>query len=231
MDRARMEAWLGTRALELGIRLGPGAAQLLAQRVGAHVREGDVDRRRQSELADAELEKLALYRPGGEVDRDDVAEMVSEAIPGSVWAFLDAVAARNGAAASGLATRLMEAGTPLPVVVSQLHRRVRELVQVREHLDSGTRPPELIRVMRLAPFRAQKLAEQAAAWDGAALDRALLGLVELDLRSKGISLTGGAVRMDDGLDALGLQLWIAEHASAGRRAMAVPAATGRRGQG
>lgn len=214
MDRTRMEAWLGTRAGDLGIRLGPGAAQLLAQRVGAHVREGDVDRRRQSELANAELEKLALYRPGGEVSRDDVAELVPEAIPGSVWGFLDAVAARRGADASLLATRLVEAGTPLPVVVAQLHRRIRELIAVREHLDAGTRPPELIRVMRLAPFRAQKLTEQARAWDPASLDQALLGLVELDLRSKGISLTGGAVRMDDELDALGLQLWIAEHPAA-----------------
>ncbi len=163
MDRARMEAWLGTRAADLGVRLGPGAAQLLAQRVGAHVREGDVDRRHRSELANAELEKLALYRPGGEVSREDVSELVPEAIPGSMWAFLDAVAARRGPEAALFATRLQGMGTAMPVIVAQLHRRVRELVQVREHMDAGTRPPELIRVMRLAPFRAQKLTEQASA--------------------------------------------------------------------
>jgi DNA polymerase III delta subunit len=229
LDRASMEAWLGSRAVELGVRLGPGAARLLAQRVGAHVREGDVDKRRQSELANGELEKLALYRPGGEVSREDIEELVPEAIPGSVWAFLDAVAARRGAEASQLATRLTGSGTPLPVIVAQLHRRVRELVQVREHLDTGTRPPELVRVMRLQPFRAQKLAEQAATWDAASLDRALLGLVELDLRSKGISLDGGAVRTDAEVDALGLQLWIAEHAAAPRgRATTRSAAAGRR---
>jgi DNA polymerase III delta subunit len=217
LDRARMGSWLAARAGELDIRLGPGAAELLAQRVGAHVREGDVDRRRQSELANAELEKLALYRPGGEVTRDDVAELVPEAIPGSMWAFLDAVAMRRAPDASLLATRLQEGGTPMPVLVGQLHRRIRELIQVREHIDTGTRPADLVRVMRLAPFRAQKLAEQAGTWDVDALDRALQGLVELDLRSKGISLTGGAVRMDDTMDALGVQLWIAEHAVADRR--------------
>lgn len=227
MDRTRMETWLGSRATELGVRLAQGAAQLLAQRVGAHVREGDVDRRRQSELANAELEKLALYRPGGEVSRDDVAELVPEAIPGSMWAFLDAVAARRGPDASMLATRLTGSGTPLPVIVSQLHRRIRELISVREHIDAGTRPPELIRVMRLAPFRAQKLSEQARAWDVMGLERALLGLVELDLRSKGISVTGGTVRMDDEIDALGLQLWIAEHASAPSARTAGGRSTGR----
>jgi len=230
MDRNRMETWLGARAAELGLRLGPGAAQLLAQRVGAHVREGDVDRRRQSEVANAELEKLALYRPDGEASRDDVAELVPEAIPGSVWAFLDAVGARRGADASLLAARLVGSGTPLPVIVAQLHRRVRELIQVREHIDAGTRPPDLIRAMRLAPFRAQKLSEQASTWDARSLDRALLGLVELDLRSKGISLTGGAVRMDDEIDALGLQLWIAEHVAGPRaRPMRRSPATARSG--
>ena len=73
----------------------PGAAQLLAERVGATVREGDVDRRRQSELANGELEKLALYRPDGTVSREDVADLVAEAVPGSTWAFLDALAARR----------------------------------------------------------------------------------------------------------------------------------------
>ena len=66
--------------------------------------------------------------------------------------------------------------------------------------------------MKLQPFRAQKLSEQAATWTADSLVDALGGLLELDLRSKGISLTGATVHMDDAVDALGLQLWIAEHA-------------------
>src|SRR3970040_2611552 len=45
-------------------------------------------------LANGELEKLALYRPDGGATREDVAELVSEAVPGSTWAFLDAGARR-----------------------------------------------------------------------------------------------------------------------------------------
>ncbi len=213
LTRDRMESWLASRAAELGVRLGPGAVQALTQRVGAYVREGDVDRRRQSELANGELEKLALYRPGGEIGRADVEELVPEAIPGSTWAFLDALAARKAADAAVLADRLLAGGTPLPVLVNQVHRRLRELIMVREHLDAGTRPAELVKQMRLQPFRAQKLAEQAATWTADGLDAALSGLVELDLRSKGISLDGSTVRMDDAIDALGVQLWIAEHAT------------------
>ena len=210
IGRERMIGWLERRARELGISLGPGAAQLLAERVGATVREGDVDRRRQSELANSELEKLALYRPDCIVSRDDVADLVAEAIPGSTWAFLDAVALRRGGEAARLADRLLADGTALPVLTTQLHRRLRELILVRDHLDAGTRPPELVKALKLQPFRAQKLAEQAATWTAPELESALAGLVELDLRSKGISTDGSTVQMSDERDALAICLFLAE---------------------
>ena len=140
LTRERMERWIAERAGELGLTLGQGAARLLAERVGAFVREGDVDRRRQTELADGELEKLALLRPDGVATREDVAESVPEAIPGSSWAFLDAVALRHPADAARIAERLLDGGTPMPVLLAQVHRRLRELVVVRDHLAAGTRP-------------------------------------------------------------------------------------------
>lgn len=206
-----LETWLEGRARELGIDLEPGAARLLAERVGGHVREGDVDRRRRTELADAELEKLALYRPGGRIGRADVEALVSESIPGSTWAFLDAVAGRSGAEAARLAERLLTEGSPLPVLVAQLHRRSRELVQVREHIEAGSTPSRIVREMRLQPFRAQKLSEGARRWTLPELEDALADLLALDLRSKGISLDGSTPQMSERIDALLLQAWLARH--------------------
>ncbi len=210
LTRERMERWIDARAGELGIRLGPGAARLLAERVGAYVREGDVDRRRQSQLASAELEKLGLYRDGAVATRDDVESLVPEAIPGSMWGLLDAVAARRAREAAILVERLLADGTPLPVIVSQLHRRLRELVEVREHLSSGTKPAQLVRLMGMQPYRAQKLAEQAAAWRLQELEGALEGLLELDLATKGIALDGRTQTISDERSALELDLWLVE---------------------
>lgn len=217
VGRDRIGGWLERRAGELGIRLGPGAAQLLAERVGANVREGDVDRRRQTELANGELEKLALYRPDGTVSREDVADLVAEAIPGSTWAFLDAVAARQPGPASRLAERLLADGTPMPVLTTQIHRRLRELLIVRDHMDAGTRPPDLVRVLKMQPFRAQKLTEQAGAWTMPELESALAALVDLDLRSKGISTDGSTVQMSDERDMLAIVTYIAEHTTSRAR--------------
>jgi DNA polymerase III delta subunit len=208
LSRERMEGWLDGRARALGVRLGPGAARLLAERVGAYVREGDVDRRRQSELANAELEKLALYRPSGTISRDDVAEVVADAVPGSTWALLDAIGYRRAGPAIELAGRLLDEGTPLPVMVTQLHRRLRELSVVRSHLAAGTKPNELVRLLRLQPFRAQKLTEQARAWQPEELDAALRELLELDLLSKGIAADGSPRATSEERSALALLGWI-----------------------
>jgi DNA polymerase III delta subunit len=210
----QLEPWLHERAAELDIVLEPAAARLLADRVGGHIRESDVDRRRRTELANAELEKLALYRPDGSISAADVEALVSETIPGSTWAFLDAVGARAGAQAAGLAERLLADGTPLPVLVTQLHRRLRDLVLVREHLDTGSKPPQIVKELKLQPFRARKLAEQARSWPLPALEAAMTELLALDLRSKGIALDGSTLQVSDKLDALMLQTWIAMHAAA-----------------
>lgn len=227
LTRDRMERWIEARAGELGVGLAPGAAALLAERVGAHVREGDVDRRRQTELAAAELEKLALYRPGGIVGRDDVVALVAEAVPASTWAFLDAVGRRRTAEAARLAGLLLRQGAAIPLLVTQLHRRLRELILAREQLAGGGGAERLARVMRLHPHRARKLAEQAETWTLAELEAALGGLLEVDLASKGVGPDGEPAPMSEERSALGLEVWLAERVGRPGR----PVGPGRRERG
>jgi len=225
-----LERWLMKEAGDLGITLQPAAARLLAERVGGHVREADVDRRRRTEMAYGELEKLALYRPDGEIEPADVDALVAASVPGSTWAFLDAVGARSPREASTLAERLIADGTPLPVLVSQLHRRLRELILVLDHIEAGSRPPTIMKDLKLQPFRAKKLTEQARRWTLPMLDAALAGLLALDLRGKGISLRGATLQMSEPMDALAIQTWIAMYADgrtgAGGTVRRSPAATG-----
>jgi DNA polymerase III delta subunit len=81
-----------------------------------------------------------------------------------------------------------------------------------------------VKDLKLQPFRAQKLSEQARRWSLEALDEALADLLALDLRSKGISLDGATLQMSPAIDALTLQTWLARHAVApGRAGSASPA--------
>lgn len=198
-----LTAWIEARARDLRIALGPGAAKELATRVGGFVREGDVDRRTQVRSAVMELDKLALRRVDGTpVSVEDVRELVPEAVPASLWAFADAIGSRQARRAAELLDRLGTA-TPQPVLVAVLHRRLRELVEVADRLAAGEAPGSLVRSMRLAPFRAETLARQAATWTLDELDAALHGLADLDARMKGIGGSIGEAQL-----RLAIDLWV-----------------------
>jgi len=202
--RDGMARWIGDRAKEREIRISPPAAALLADRIGARVRERDIDRSRQSELAVAELEKLALYRLDGQIGPEDVKALVAEAVPGSNWAFLDAVGWRRAAEAAELADRL--ADVPAQLFVVRLYGRIKQLIEVADLLGCGTSESDIMRTLKLkSAFRAQLLAQQARTWTLPELDAALAGLLDLDASLKGHS--GGS----DTRRRAAVSLWIAEN--------------------
>ena len=206
-----LAAWIEQRARERSIKLGPGSARELATRIGGFVREGDVERQHQGRLAVSELEKLALrHDPGEPVTVDDVRALVPEAVPGSMWAFIDAVAMRQRARSLELLERLIE-DKPAPVLLASLHRRVRELIEVQDRLERGETPGSLVRSMRLVPFRAETLARQAKGWTGPELDAALEGLLDLDAQVKGV----GGRASTDARDRLAFDLWITDRVATG----------------
>jgi DNA polymerase III delta subunit len=120
-----------------------------------------------------------------EVTADDVRALVPEAIPASAWAFLDAVATRRIDRAAELLPAMIEQ-TPAPVLGSMLHRRLRELLDVADRLESGASPGSLVRTLRLNPYRAELLVGQARRWTVPELVAAIDGLLDLDARLKGV---------------------------------------------
>jgi DNA polymerase III delta subunit len=214
LEAPRQEAfagWIESRARERQVKLGPGVARELATRVGGFVREGDVERQYQGRIAVMELEKLALrHVDDGPVTVDDVRELVPEAIPGSIWAFVDAVGMRQRNRALELLERLID-DKPAPVLLAVLHRRIRELIEVQDRLERGESPGSLVRSMRLQPFRAETLARQARAWTGPGLDAALEGLVALDAQVKGV----GGRASTEARDRLAFDLWITDRVAPG----------------
>ena len=201
----QMARWIEDRARERSVHLGAGAAQELAKRIGAFVREGDVDRRRQGHLAVGELDKLRLYRADAVVTVDDVRALVSEAVPGTTWGLLDAVAIRRVDVASELTERLVES-TPAPVLLAVLHRRIRELLMVADLVARRATPAEIMKTVKVKAYPAEKLVQQSRAWPIEELEAALAGLLELDASIKGGDGQASPVQV-----RLAFAVWLAEY--------------------
>lgn len=205
-------AWIEREAADRGLALAPGAARALAERLGSRVTEGDVDRRSLSRIVVNELDKLGLrHLDGAPVTAADVEALVPELVPGSVWALTDAIGERRLDAALASLDRLLD-DTPEPVLLTVLHRRVVELLELGDRLGAGAALPAAAREMGItSEFRAKTLAAQARRWTTDELAAALRGLVELDAMVKGVPGVPG----DTAQRRLAFTLWVRDHVDAG----------------
>ena len=202
-----MPGWIADRAKERGLRLAPPASAELARRVGGLVKESDIDRRNQGRIVVNELDKLALlHLDGSEATTADVEDLVTEAVPGSTWAMLDAIGERDTRNAADALGRLVET-TPQPLLLAQLHGRIRQLLEVTDRLAAGEDPRSLPRTTGLKPYPAEKLAAMSHRWTVPELEAALDGLFERDIVVKGAD---GKAITDQGR-RLAFMLWLAEH--------------------
>lgn len=204
-----LAAWIAEEARERGLALASGAARELADRLGARVTEGDVDRRFLSRIATLELDKLALRHAidEGPVTADDVRALVAETVPASIWALSDAVGDRRVDAAGQTLDRLLDS-TPEPVLLAVLHRRVVDLLELGDRLAGGAALPDAARAMGItSEFRARTLASQARSWTIDELAAALEGLVGLDARVK----NARGYESDVAQRRLAFQLWLRDH--------------------
>jgi DNA polymerase III delta subunit len=205
--RGALAGWIESESRQRELRLAPGAAKALADRIGGLVDLNDVDRRYQTRIASNELDKLSLYRGTAPIGPDDVRALVAEAIPASVWAFTDAVGERRVQSVLDHLERLLD-DTPEPVLLAVLHRRVRELLELGDRVAAGERLAAAAKAMGIASeYRAQTLAAQARAWSTAELADALDGLVELDAMVKGAPGAGH----DEAQRRLSFSLWVLDH--------------------
>ena len=208
-----LAGWIEAEARQRDLQLAPGAAKALAERIGGFVQEGDAERRHQTRIASMQLDKLALYRGAATIGPDDVRALVAEAVPGSVWAFTDAVGERRVEQALERLDRLL-GDTPEPVLLTVLHRRIRELIETGDRLRAGERLPAIGKAMGVnSDFRMTKLADQAKAWTTSELTAALDGLVELDAMVKGAPGAG----QDEAQRRLSFSLWVMDHTARDRR--------------
>ncbi len=175
LRREELKQWARERAARKGARLSPGAADALAEHVGPNLW-----------AMDNELEKLAVYRSGGEViEAEDVEALTASLRESSVFDLVDALMEGRGDRAMAKLQALLTEGAGGPYLVSMVARQARLTALGQELLRLGVPRGEWgPRIGANSDFVIRKTAEQARRFPAQAVGALYRLLVEADLAMK-----------------------------------------------
>jgi DNA polymerase-3 subunit delta len=131
-----------------------------------------------------EIEKLALYAEGTATP-EDLEALVRPDLQSNIFRFVDALGAGNRDEAFQLLEALLGTGEPPLRIVFMVRRQFRLLARARSLFEEGTPRPEVASVLKVPPFVAKKLEEQARRMDEGDLERALALVLDLEGGLKG----------------------------------------------
>jgi DNA polymerase-3 subunit delta len=168
--------WLQGEAARLGSRLGTREALLLVQRCGTN-----------QNLLLRELEKLSLYAEAGPITEEDIHRLGSVTVEARVFDLVDALALGRGPAAFSTAADLLADGEEVSLLFSRILRHFQQLSRVAALREEGRDMRAIQEELKLKPYPAKKLFEQAAHLGSEGVARRLAILAEADARLKGMS--------------------------------------------
>jgi DNA polymerase-3 subunit delta len=172
-DGRELPPWIQDRVHRGGGRISPRAAHLLAINVGNDLA-----------LLDNEVEKLVLYKGTELIDVDDVALLCPFVAESSIFDLVDALGSRHRRTAAELLQSKISDGTEPARLFAMIVRQYRLLIQVKELAESGNKPPDIARIIKLHSFVAGKLYQQSQNYTMAQLEQVYLHLLDVDVRVK-----------------------------------------------
>lgn len=181
-----MPDWIRARAEKLSAPIHPAAIAALSDAIGNDTR-----------VVDMELRKLALYRSGETIRRQDVEAMVSYAREASVFAAVDAALEGRAAAALRLTHQLLDAGNHPTYLITMLARQVRFLILAKSLKAKGMQQAQISSEMRLSGYPLTKTLQQEGRFTAQRLADIHRRLLEADL-----SIKTGAADEQMALDTL-----------------------------
>ena len=179
--------WVEKRVNKHGGEIEPRAAHQLATVVGADLR-----------LLDQEVVKLVTYtnaeRP---IVRADVDAVVPYAQAAVVFDLVDALGRRDGRTAAQTLHRLLDAGEHPMGLLAMIVRQFRLLIQVKELKADGTTSRDIAQALKLHPFPAGKLYNQATYFTAEQLEMVYRHLLDID-----VAIKSGEIEAEVALDLL-----------------------------
>jgi DNA polymerase-3 subunit delta len=177
--------WVLERAKKLGLDLPEDVARSLIERCSGE----------KSRLIH-ETEKLALYIGEGRATHEDVEALCPPDVQSNIFAFVDALAAGERSKALNLLEDLIGTGEPPLRVTYMVRRQFRLVAQARTLFERGASQGEVAKELRVPPFVARKLEEQARELGEEDLERALALILDLERGLKGGSDLGDELQVE-----------------------------------
>ena len=145
--------------------------------------------------ASREVEKLALYADGT-ATMEDVDALCPPDLQSNIFLFVDALGAGDRGKALALLEALIGTGEPALRIVYMVRRQFRLLARARSLLEEGAPRPEMASTLKVPPFVARKLEEQARKMGEGDLERALALALDLEGGLKGGSDLGDELQVE-----------------------------------
>ena len=131
-----------------------------------------------------EVEKLALYAEGT-ATLEDLEALVRPDLQSNIFRFVDALGAGDRGEALELLEALLATGEAPLRILYMIRRQFRLLARARSLFEEGTPRPEVASVLKIPPFVAKKLEEQARRMNQGDLEWALALTLDLEGGLKG----------------------------------------------
>ena len=131
-----------------------------------------------------EIDKLALYAEGT-ATLEDLEALVRPDLQSNIFRFVDALGTGDRSEALELLEALLTTGEPPLRIVYMVRRQFRLLARARSLFESGASRSEVASALKVPPFVAKKLEEQARRIDEGDLERALALTLDLEGGLKG----------------------------------------------
>ncbi|MBI4127120.1 DNA polymerase III subunit delta [Candidatus Peregrinibacteria bacterium] len=170
---AQLKAWILRRAALHGGLIDDSAAAYLAEVAGENLW-----------ALDNELQKLALFARGGQINIETIDELVSGNVQESIFKMTDELAQKNTPAVLKLLRQLEEQGEEPGYIFAMIARQFRIMLEIKSLLDNRYTPQMIATRMKVHPFVANTAARQCRNFTHAELKKTLAALFEIDRKLK-----------------------------------------------
>jgi DNA polymerase III subunit delta len=174
-----LPGWVIEQAKELGLRMDRNAARALIAQVGD----------RQQRLT-RELEKLALeHGKGATVGTAEVEESCATSAERKVWTLADALVDGDRRTALATLLELRQQGERITGLTYRMAGKLREAAMVADALAAGQSKAQAKKLLRGAPWAADRTIAAIEKRDAETLRRAVAAIADLEVQTRGGELS------------------------------------------